>query len=241
MTARVVARHAGVRFLLDRQNRPVTPAMARIRRRCTSRWALRGVSLEIGPGESVGLVGGNGAGKTTLLRLLAGVLAPDEGEVMVTGRVGSLLSIEAGLMPRLTGRENALLLGVLAGLTRTAARDGLPLIQEESGLGSAFDRPVATYSQGMAARLGFAVIDRADPDVLLLDEVFEAVDEDFRREVRHRVHGLCERGGIVVVAGHDHAALASLCETAVVLADSALVRSRPLSAGAVSGTVEEFA
>lgn len=227
MRTRIQLEDAGVRFVIDRQKRPVTPMMSRIRRRCTSRWGLRGVSFEVEAGESVALIGPNGAGKTTLLRLLAGVLAADEGRVEVTGRVGSLLSIEAGLVPQLTGRENALLLGVLAGLSRAAARAALPAVQDESGLGDAFDRLVGTYSQGMAARLGFAVMDRADHDVLLLDEVFEAVDEDFRQALRAGVERLRARGGIVVAAGHDHAALASFCDRALVLAESRVACSGP--------------
>ena len=118
MSARIAAADVGVRFQLDRQHRPVTPTLARLRRRCTTFWALRGISFEIEPGAGVALIGPNGAGKTTLLRLMAGVLVPDEGEVLVHGRIGSLLSVDAGLMPVLTGRENAVLLGALPACRR---------------------------------------------------------------------------------------------------------------------------
>ena len=225
MSARIVVRDAGVRFQLDRQHRPVTPTLARLRRRCRTIWGIRGLSFEIEPGAGVALVGPNGAGKTTLLRLLSGVLIPDEGEVVVQGRVGSLLSVDAGLMTLLTGRENAILLGVLAGLPKQLVRAELSTIFARAGLDEAFDRPVSTYSQGMRARLGFAVMEQIHPEVLLLDEVIEALDEGFRTTLAARANEIRRRGGIVVAAGHDHAELARLCDRGLLLDQSGI---RPL-------------
>jgi lipopolysaccharide transport system ATP-binding protein len=219
----------GVRFAFDRQRRPVTPMAARIRRRCTYAWALEGIDLEIEGGQGVALVGSNGAGKTTLLRVLAGVLPADAGTAVIDGRVGSLLSIQAGVTGLLTGRENALLLGVLTGSSRVQARAALDDVKERSGLNEAFERPVSSYSQGMRARLGFAVIDRLDPDVLLLDEVHEALDHDFRSIMEERARRIIRNGGIVIAAGHDHAELARLCDSALVLKDGQVVESGPLS------------
>ncbi len=226
MSARIVATNVGVRFNLDRQHRPATPALARVRRRCTTIWGLRGLSFEIEPGAGVALIGANGVGKTTLLRLLAGVLAPDEGQVAVRGRIGSLLSVDGGLMTLLTGRENATLLGVLAGLPRERVRAALPLIASRAGLEEAFDRPVSTYSQGMRARLGFAVIEQTNPEVLLLDEVHEAMDEAFRRDLAARAGEIRGRGGIVVAAGHDHAELARLCDRGMLFGGSGIALGR---------------
>jgi ABC-2 type transport system ATP-binding protein len=222
MSARIAAADVGVRFQLDRQHRPVTPTLARLRRRCTTFWALRGISFEIEPGAGVALIGPNGAGKTTLLRLMAGVLVPDEGEVLVHGRIGSLLSVDAGLMPVLTGRENAVLLGALAGLPKGLVRGSLESISARAGLEDAFDRPVSTYSQGMRARLGFAVTEYRDPEVLLLDEVIEAIDEGFRHELAERASEIRRRGGIVVAVGHDHAELARLCDRGLLLDQSGI-------------------
>jgi ABC-type polysaccharide/polyol phosphate transport system ATPase subunit len=131
--------------------------------------------------------------------------------------VGSLLSIQAGVMSALTGRENAQLLGVLAGATRRRAREQLEQVRERSGLEDAFDRPVSSYSQGMRARLGFAVVTQGNPDVLLLDEVHEALDDEFRAVVEDQAREIRGRGGIVVAAGHDHAELARLCDRGVQL------------------------
>jgi ABC-type polysaccharide/polyol phosphate transport system ATPase subunit len=228
VSARIVVEGLGIRFDLDRQHRPVTPAMRRLRRRCSTSWALRDASFSVRPGEGVALVGANGAGKTTLMRAIAGVLAPDEGRIRVDGRVGSLLSTDAGLMPTLTGRENALLLSALAGRPRARPRQALPHIERRSGLSGAFERPVSTYSQGMRARLGFAVVEQADPDVLLLDEVHEAIDETFRAELEACVKRIRGSGGIVVAASHDRAMLSRLCDTALVLDHSAVRRFESL-------------
>jgi len=223
VTVAVRARGLGVRFHFDRQSRPVTPALARLRRGSTSTWALRDVDLDLRAGERLALIGRNGAGKTTLLRLLAGVFTPDEGTLAIRGPVGSLLSIESGLMSALTGRENALLLGVLAGLSRADARMRLEAVRERSGLGGAFDRPTSSYSEGMRARLGFAVIEQSDPAVLLLDEVHEALDHTFHDEVVRGAERIAERGGIVIAAGHDHAVLERLCSHAATLEDGHIV------------------
>jgi ABC-type polysaccharide/polyol phosphate transport system ATPase subunit len=147
----------------------------------------------------------------------------------VRGRVGSLLSIDAGLMATLTGRENAVLLGVLAGLSRRAARGALESVKERSGLGDAFERPVSSYSQGMRARLGFAVADETAPEILLLDEVHEALDHQFREVVEERARELIARGGILVAAGHDHPLLERLCTRGLLMNAGRLAADGPFA------------
>jgi ABC-type polysaccharide/polyol phosphate transport system ATPase subunit len=220
----------GARFLFDRQRRVVTPALARLRRRGDVTWGIRHVSFELGPGDSVALLGPSGSGKTTLLRLIAGVLDPDEGKLEVWGRVGSLLSIEAGLMATLTGRENAQLLGVLAGMTRKESRGALAGVGERSRLTDAYDRPVSSYSQGMRARLGLTVAEELEPEILLLDEVHEALDHSFRTVIAGHVQAIVERGGIVVAAGHDHPLLREFCTKALLVRDGSLVTEGPFDA-----------
>ena len=214
-TGLVRATDLGIRFDFDRRERVVTPVLAHIRRIRASAWGLRHVDLDLQPGTGVALVGPTGSGKTTLLRVMAGVIPPDEGEVEVQGRVSSLLATEAGVGLTLTGRENAMLLAVLAGLSLAEARDAMDLVHDRSKLEEAFDRPIHTYSQGMRARLHFAVIQAITPQVLLLDEVFEALDHEFRGLVEDYARDLRDRGGIVVAAGHDHPALERICERAV--------------------------
>jgi homopolymeric O-antigen transport system ATP-binding protein len=215
MSAAVQAQDLGVSFLLDRAHRVTTPTLARLRRRVETVWGLRGVDVTLAPGEGVALIGPSGSGKTTLLRAMAGVLSADEGSLGVSGRVGSLLSTEAGMVWSLSGRENCALLGVLGGLSSRETRERLDWMRERSGVGAAFDRPVSTYSQGMLARLGFAVAECLDPQLLLLDEVHEALDHEFRALVEERASSILAEGGIVVAAGHDHELLGRLCGRAL--------------------------
>ncbi len=127
------------------------------------------------------------------------------------------MSVDAGLLSLLTGRENAQLLGVLAGNTRRDTQAALEEVCERSQLGASFDRPVSSYSQGMRARLGFAVAERSEPSILLLDEVHEALDHEFREIVRRRAEAILADGGIVVAAGHDHPLLQQICGRAIFL------------------------
>jgi ABC-type polysaccharide/polyol phosphate transport system ATPase subunit len=229
VNALVEADGLGLKFQFDRHRRVVTPGLARLRRGGQTLWALRELRFQIEPGEGVALVGPSGSGKTSLLRLIAGVLVPDEGRIVVRGRVGSLLSVHAGLLPRLTGRENALLLGVLAGLSVAETRAALDAVKERSGLGEAFERPMSSYSQGMRARLGFAVADTREVDVLVLDEVHEALDHEYRQVVAERAAALRRRGGIVVAAGHDHPVLADMCDRALLLQEGSVADDGPIS------------
>lgn len=205
----------GVRFDFDRLGRVVTPGLGLFRRVRSTTWGLREIDLEVEPGSGLALIGPTGAGKTTLLRVIASVLPPDEGEARVRGRIGSLLATAAGLSSLLTGRENAEMLGVLTGLSLAETRRNMHLVAERVQLDDAFDRPIHTYSLGMRARLGLAGIQAISPQVLLLDEVFEALDHEFRGIVEEYAAEIRGRGGIVVAAGHDHPALARLCPRAL--------------------------
>ena len=227
MSTFVHAQGAGVSFLFDRQKRVVTPALARVRRRGSTVWGLRGVEARVGPGEGVALIGLTGSGKSTFLRLLAGVYLPDEGRLDLKGRIGSLLSVQAGLLTPLTGRENSVLLGVLGGLTRTEAKRRLAAIKERSGLEEAFERSVSSYSHGMRARLGFAVAASSNPEILLLDEVHEAVDQHYREVIESRAREVREAGGIVVAAGHDHAVLERMCDRAILFDNGRVAADGP--------------
>lgn len=223
----ISAERIGVRFSFDRHRRVVSPSTARFRSGTSTHWGLRNVSFVSSGGEGIALIGRSGSGKTTLLRTLAGVYVPDEGRLRARGPVASLLAIDAGVLSLLTGRENALLLGVLGGLSRRAAKRALGLVKERSGLGDAFEYPVSAYSQGMRARLGFAVAEEVEPRILLLDEVHEALDHEFRAVVQEKARTLVEAGGVVIAAGHDHALLAQLCSRAIYLDTGAIADDGP--------------
>jgi ABC-type polysaccharide/polyol phosphate transport system ATPase subunit len=236
VSASVLADNAGVRFWFDGQGRPITGGVARLRRNARETFGLRGVSFRIEPGEAVALIGPNGSGKTTLLRLLAGVYEPDEGRVEVNGTIGPLLSVNAGLHGQLTGREASALLSVLAGVDPGRARAELDDVKRASELGDAFDNLVTSYSQGMRARLGFTTMERARPTVLLLDEIHQAFDRDFRGRLEESARRLLDNGGVVIAAGHDHAALGELCERAILLRDGHVLADGPFEA--VAGDYE---
>ena len=223
MTAAIVADGLGVRFLFDRRRRPVTPGLAALLRRGEERWGLRDVTVRIDAGEGVALIGPSGAGKTSLLRTIAGVYPADAGQVVVEGAVTTLLSTDAGLLSPLTGRENAELLGVLGGQRAGLARASTDAVREASGLGEAFARPVGSWSHGMRARLGLALAERSGPGIMLLDEVHEALDHEYRDVLEERAHLLLAEGGIVVAAGHDHPMLERLCPRALLLRDGRIV------------------
>jgi ABC-type polysaccharide/polyol phosphate transport system ATPase subunit len=224
----IVADGIGIQFFFNRYLRVVTPGEARLRGgHGMTTWGLRNVSFTINPGEGAALIGPSGSGKTTLLRVLAGIFTPDRGTLEVQGRVASLLSTDAGLMSLLTGRENAALLGVIAGLPRRFMRRAAEHVKDRSGLDDAFERPVLTYSQGMKARLGFAVAQEVDPQILLLDEVHEALDHEFRDFLQERAEAILDAGGIVIAAGHDHPMLARLCSRAIWMQDGEVREDGP--------------
>ncbi len=182
-------------------------------------WALRDVSLQIDPGEAVGLVGRNGSGKTTLLRLIAGIVKPSSGRVEAGGRVASLLELGAGFHPDFSGRDNVYLNGSILGLKRaqiTALMDEIVAFAE---LERFIDHQVRTYSSGMYMRLGFAVAAHIQADVLLLDEVFAVGDEEFQRKCFAKIFEFKQRGGTIVYVSHDAASVERLCERAVLLRD----------------------
>jgi lipopolysaccharide transport system ATP-binding protein len=193
--------------------------------------ALDGVDLRVAPGEAVALVGPNGAGKSTLLRLIGGVGRPDAGSITVDGRVGALLELGTGFHGDLTGRENAVLGLVIAGLTRREADRRLGDVVDFAGLGAVIDDPMRTYSTGMRARLGFAVGVHADADVLLVDEVLAVGDLAFQQQCLDRVAELRARGATLLLASHSADLVAAMCERAVWLRAGRVV---------VSGTPAEI-
>ena len=202
MDAAIAFDDAGIRYRLGRRNR----------RRHAFRhagspkrfvWGIRNITLDVAPGQYVGLIGPNGAGKTTLLLTAAGVLTPDEGRVRHVGRAAPVLGVGTGIIPGLSGWDNIELIGVLLGLSRLDVRALAPAIAEFSALGDFLDVPVRTYSAGMRARLGFAVVAHCRADVILLDEVAAVGDQDFRERSARRLAELRESGCTILAATHD--------------------------------------
>jgi lipopolysaccharide transport system ATP-binding protein len=165
-------------------------------------WALRNATFEVYHGETLGVIGGNGSGKSTLLRLLAGIYAPDEGKVDRMGNSASLLALQVGFLPHLTGRQNALLSGMIMGESRSRMLELMPDIVDFAEIGEFFDEPLRTYSSGMKARLGFAAAYYSNPDILLIDEVLGVGDEDFRVKSGNAMHERIKSNQTVVVVSH---------------------------------------
>ena len=166
-------------------------------------WAVRDVSLAVDRGEILGVIGRNGAGKTTLLKLLARVLPPTQGRVVVRGMVAPLIALGAGFNSELTGRENILLYGSILGHEPARMKAMAPAIAEWADLSDFLDVPLRAYSSGMLARLGFAIATATDPSVLLVDEVLSVGDEIFRRRSAERIDAMINAGTAVVLVSHD--------------------------------------
>jgi ABC-type polysaccharide/polyol phosphate transport system ATPase subunit len=190
-------------------------------------WALKGIDLEVEPGETFGIVGQNGSGKSTLLKLIAGVFAPSSGTIEVGGRVGSLIEIGAGFHPEFTGVENVYLSAAIHGLTRSYVDEHLEEIIGFAELEDFADVPVKTYSTGMYMRLGFSVAMNVQPDVLLLDEVLAVGDEAFQHKCFGKIWDFKRGGGTMVFVSHDPSAVERLCDRAVLLEQGQAVEQGP--------------
>lgn len=216
----VIVDNVGKTFRRYHPDRPGTiqEAVAKGLRRMRSVerfWGLRGVSFAVAAGRTVGIVGSNGSGKSTLLRLVGGVGRPDTGRIRVHGRIGALLDLGAGFHPDLTGRENAVLAGILNGLSRTQVLDRLDAIVEFAEVESALDAPIRAFSSGMRMRLAFAVAVHADPDVLLIDEVLSVGDIGFQRKCLDRIEQFKAAGCSILFVSHAASEVENLCDEAV--------------------------
>lgn len=179
--------------------------------------ALKSISLDIYPGETLGILGRNGAGKSTLLKVISGIIKPDSGEIINRGASVSLLALQAGFDPNLSGHDNAILSGMLQGYSRREVESKLDEIQHFSELGDFFHEPVRTYSSGMCARLGFSVSTTTSPDVLLIDEVLSVGDKHFKEKAERAMAAKIQSQQTVVFVSHSHHQIAKLCDRAVVI------------------------
>jgi ABC-type polysaccharide/polyol phosphate transport system ATPase subunit len=177
--------------------------------------ALKGVSFEVPHGQVLGIVGVNGAGKSTLMRTVAGILPPTEGRVEVEGRVSTLLALGVGFNKKLTGRENVILGGLAAGLTRDALQAKYDEIVEFAELEEFMDMPMQTYSSGMYGRLAFSVAVNMDPDILLIDEALSVGDARFKRKSFEKMRELCGQDRTILLVSHALGSIEELCDSAL--------------------------
>lgn len=180
-------------------------------------WALRGVSFEVFPGESVGILGRNGGGKSTLLQLIAGTLTPTEGEVAVRGRVAAMLELGSGFNPEFTGRENVFLKGAILGIPRREMEERFDAIAAFADIGEFLEQPLKTYSSGMAARLAFAVAFSVEPDLMIVDEILAVGDIGFQQHCLARLRQLRDNGMTLLFVSHSPDSVRSVCQKGLFL------------------------
>lgn len=190
--------------------------------------AIDNISLEIGDGDRIGLVGHNGSGKSTLLRVLSGIYKPASGSITITGKVGTLLDPSAGLDAEATGYENIFLRGYILGMSKREIQAKLEEIANFSELGDFLELPLKTYSAGMSARLAFAVSTSAQNDILLVDEGIGAGDADFQEKASRRVEDLFSRTSIVIIASHAEDLIRRFCNKKIEMEHGRIIATHVL-------------
>ena len=215
----IVADGVGKRFQLHHRRATSLKERLLLHRQSSSEgfWALREVNLEVGAGQTVGLIGPNGSGKSTLLKVLSGILAPTTGTVAVRGRVASLLELGAGFNGELTGRENVYLNAAILGLSRRETSRQFDDIVAFAELEPFIDNQVKHYSSGQYVRLGFAVAVHVSPDILLVDEVLAVGDESFQRKCLNKISEFQQRGCTILFVTHALDLIPRICSRGVVL------------------------
>ena len=190
-------------------------------------WALKDVSFDVRPGETVGFVGRNGAGKSTLLKILSRVTKPTSGGAALYGRVGSLLEVGTGFHPDLTGRENVFLNGAILGMRREETSRKFDEIVAFSELQQFIDTPVKFYSSGMYVRLAFSVAAHLEPEILIMDEVLAVGDAAFQQKCLDKMNDIRREGRTIFFVSHDTAAVTRLCRRAIFLERGQVVADGP--------------
>jgi lipopolysaccharide transport system ATP-binding protein len=186
-------------------------------------WALKEVSFEVRPGESVGIIGRNGAGKSTLLKILSKITPPTTGRIVSRGRIASLLEVGTGFHPELTGRENIFFNGSLLGMKRKEIESTFDEIVDFSGVEKFLDTPLKHFSSGMQLRLAFSVAAYLEPEILIIDEVLAVGDAEFQKKCLGKMEDVSKSGRTILFVSHNMAAIENLCTRAILLDAGRLV------------------
>lgn len=185
--------------------------------------AINNLSLSIGIGERLGIVGRNGAGKSTLLHMIAGLSDPTSGAIQISGKVTSIMTLGIGLRDDLSGRECIFVDGEIQGRSRAEVEAIIEQVIEFSELGEFIEYPVRTYSTGMKARLAFAMISHIDPEILIIDEALSVGDASFSTKATARILEICARGKIVILVSHGMESVRAICNRCIYLKDGQIV------------------
>ena len=181
-------------------------------------WALRDINFEVGQGEIVGIIGSNGAGKSTLLKVLSKITPPTHGEIILKGKVASLLEVGTGFHPELSGRENVFLNGAILGMKQKEIHDRFNDIVEFAEVEKFLDTPVKHYSSGMYVRLAFSVAAHMEPDILIVDEVLAVGDVRFQEKCLGKMNEVTtKQGRTILFVSHNMDTVQRLCKRCVLL------------------------
>ena len=186
--------------------------------------AVRGVSFDVEHGSVLGIIGANGAGKSTIMRAIAGILPPSSGEIVVNGRISTLLALGVGFNGQLSGRDNVVLGGLAAGLSRRQVNERFEQITAWAELEEFIDLPMKSYSSGMYGRLAFAVSTHLEPDVLLIDEALSTGDAHFRRKSYDKMQELVAQARTIVIVSHGIGAIREMCHDCIWMHKGEIVR-----------------
>ncbi len=204
---------------LDKGNTMKEKILFKKRRRYEERKVLQGISFKVRKGEAIGLVGHNGCGKSTTLKLLTHIMYPDSGEIIMRGRVSSLIELGAGFHPDMSGRENIYINASIFGLSRKEIDERLHDIIEFSELEQFIDNPVRTYSSGMYMRLAFSVAINVNADILLIDEILAVGDANFQNKCFRKLKEIKKSGTTIVIVSHSLGQIEQICERSIWIND----------------------
>ncbi len=188
-------------------------------------WALEDIDFKVEAGESIGIIGRNGAGKSTLLKILSRITPPTKGEIILRGRVASLLEVGTGFHPELTGRENVFFNGSILGMKHAEIKRKFDEIVDFSGVESFIDTPLKHYSSGMQMRLAFSVAAHLDSEILLIDEVLAVGDAEFQKKCIGKMDDVSKGDGkSILFVSHNLTALSDLCPKSVLLLNGKILK-----------------
>lgn len=186
-------------------------------------WALKNINLTIKKGERVGIVGPNGSGKTTLLKIIAGITTPTGGNRETNGHIVSLIDLEAGFHPDLTGEQNIYLNGMLLGMKKQEIEKKMKMIAEFADIGKFIDVPLYTFSNGMKLRLGFAIAIHANPDIIILDEGMSVGDKSFQEKSSLAMQKLIKKGITLFMVSHRIETIEQICQRYIIFGQNRII------------------
>lgn len=224
----VSVRNLGLTYSTSVERRPTIKARAKSLGRGTKHTrviqALKNVDLDVEYGHVLGVIGSNGAGKSSMMRVIAGIIPPTNGRIEVFGSVSTLLALGVGFNPSMSGRDNVLLGGLAAGMTRDQIEDRFEEIVDFSELGDAIDAPMKTYSSGMYSRLAFSVAATVRPDILIIDEALSTGDAKFKEKSLNRIKELRSDDRALIIVSHAMGVLREICNDIAWLDKGTLVQ-----------------